>query len=77
MGSRDPVVPVKNMVSAVTYFATQGVQVTPIDVEQVPQFKPVIDAQVAAAPDLSTYHGSIVPPLCASLAKSQVFDPLK
>ena len=37
----------------------------------------VIDAQVAAAPDLSTYHGSIVPPLCASLAKSQVFDPLK
>ena len=77
MGSRDPVVPVKNMVSAVTYFAGQGVQVTPVDVEQVPQFKPVIDAQVAAAPDLSTYHGGIIPPLCASVAKNQFFDPRK
>lgn len=76
-GARDPVVPAKNMVTAVAYFASQGVQVNPIDVEQVPQFKPAIDAQVAATPDLSTYHGTIVPPLCAAIAKSQVFDPLR
>jgi hypothetical protein len=53
------------------------VQVTPIDVEQIPQFKPLIDAQVAAAPDLSTYHAGIVLPLCASVAKNQIFDPLR
>ncbi|HPU53214.1 MAG TPA: lipase family protein [Burkholderiaceae bacterium] len=76
-GARDPVVPAKNMVTATTYFASQGVQVTPIDVEQIPQFKPLIDAQVAAAPDLSTYHAGIVLPLCASVAKNQIFDPLR
>ena len=76
-GSRDPVVPVKNMVSAATYFASQGVQVTPIDVEQVPDFAPVIAAQVAADPGLLTYHGTIVPPLCVALAKNMVFDPRK
>lgn len=38
-GARDPVVPAKNMITAVTYFASQGVQVTPVDVEQVPQFR--------------------------------------
>jgi len=74
-GARDPVVPFRNTATATTYFATQGVQVTPIDVEQVPQFGPTIAVQVAAAPDLSTYHGTIVPPLCLSLAKNQFFDP--
>ncbi|MBP8307991.1 MAG: prolyl oligopeptidase family serine peptidase [Burkholderiaceae bacterium] len=76
-GARDPVVPAKNMITAVTYFAGQGVQVTPVDVEQVPQFRAAIDAQVAAAPDLSTYHANIVLPLCASVAKNQFFDPRK
>jgi hypothetical protein len=47
-----------------------------VDVEMVPAFKPGIDAQVAAAGGLSTYHGGIVPPLCASVARS-VFDPLR
>jgi predicted esterase len=75
-GSRDPTVPVANMTSAVTYFASQGATVGAVDVEQVPQFKPSIDAQVAAAGGLSTYHGGIVPPLCASVARS-VFDPLR
>lgn len=75
-GSRDPTVPVANMTSAVTYFAGQGATVGAVDVEMVPAFKPGIDAQVAAAGGLSTYHGSIVPPLCASVARS-VFDPLR
>ena len=75
VGARDPVVPFKNTATATAYFATQGVQVTPIDVEQVPQFGPTIAVQVVAAPDLSTYHGTIVPPLCLSLAKNQFFDP--
>ena len=76
-GSRDPVVPFANTVAAATTFAGKGAPVTPIDVEQVPQFQLAIEAQVAAAPDLSTYHGTIVPPLCNALAKSQVFDPLR
>jgi acetyl esterase/lipase len=75
-GSRDPTVPVANMTSAVTYFASQGSTVGAVDVEMVPAFKPGIDAQVAAAGGLSTYHGGIVPPLCASVARS-VFDPLR
>lgn len=75
-GSRDPTVPVANMTSAVSYFASQGVTVTAVDVEQVPTLKPVIDLQVAAAGGLSTYHGSIIPPLCASVAKA-FFDPRK
>ena len=75
-GSRDPTVPVANMTSAVSYFASQGVTVTAVDVEQVPTLKPVIDMQVAAAGGLSTYHGSIIPPLCASVAKA-FFDPRK
>jgi predicted esterase len=75
-GSRDPTVPVANMTSAVSYFASQGATVGAVDVEQVPLFKPAIDAQVAAAGGLSTYHGGIVPPLCASVARS-VFDPLR
>ncbi len=76
-GSRDPTVPFKNTTTATTYFATQGAAVTPIDVELVPSFGPAIAQQVAAAPDLSTYHGGIVPPLCASYAKNAVFDPRK
>lgn len=75
-GSRDPTVPVANMTSAATYFAGQGATVGAVDVELVPAFKPGIDAQVAAAGGLGTYHGSIVPPLCASVARS-VFDPLR
>jgi len=76
-GSRDPTVPFKNVITATGYFGSQGVQVTPVDVEQVPAFQPAIAAQVAAAPDLSTYHGGIVPPLCVSFAKNQFFDPRK
>lgn len=76
-GSRDPVVPAANTTAAATYFGTRGAAVPRIDVETVPAFAGFISSQVAAAPDLSTYHGTIVPPLCASIAKNQVFDPLK
>lgn len=76
-GARDPVVTFQNVVWATTFFASRGVQVTPVDVEQIPAFQPVIEAQVSEAPDLSTYHGAIVPPLCMSVAKNQFFDPLK
>lgn len=74
-GSRDPVVTFQNVTTATAAFASRGVQVTPVDVEQVPAFQPVIAQQVAAAPDLSTYHGGIVPPLCLSIVKNQLFDP--
>jgi hypothetical protein len=76
-GARDPTVTFDNVITAAGYFGSQGVQVTPVDVEQVPAFQPTIAAQVAAAPDLSTYHGGIVPPLCVSFAKNQFFDPRK
>lgn len=76
-GSRDPTVTFQNTVTAATAFASQGASVTPVDVEQVPQFQPAIAAQVQAAPALTTYHGTIVPPLCLSVVKNQFFDPLK
>lgn len=76
-GSRDPVVTFQNTITATAAFTAQGASVTPVDVEQVPQFAPAIAAQVAAAPDLSTYHGSIAPPLCISVVKNQFFDPRK
>ncbi|MFA7664489.1 MAG: lipase family protein [Burkholderiaceae bacterium] len=74
-GARDPVVTFANTITATGYFASRGVTVTPVDVEQVPAFQPTIAAMVAAAPDLSTYHGTIVPPLCLSVVKNQFFDP--
>lgn len=76
-GSRDPVVPAQNTTGAAAYFGSVGAAVPTVDVETVPPFAGFIAAQVAAAPDLSTYHGTIVPPLCASIAKNQVFDLLK
>ncbi len=76
-GSRDPTVPFRNVPTAVAYFATQAVAATPVDIELIPAFAAAIAAQVAAAPDLSTYHGAIVPPLCSAYAKNAVFDPLK
>ncbi len=76
-GARDPVVTYQNALWAVEYFAGRGAQVGTVDVELIPAFQPSIAAQVAAAPDLSTYHGGIVPPLCLAVAKNQVFDPLK
>lgn len=74
-GARDPTVPFANATGASAYFATQSVTVPAVDVETIPSFAPGITAQVAATPDLSTYHGTIVPPLCLSYAKSAVFDP--
>lgn len=76
-GSRDPVVTFQNTVTAARSFAAKGATVTPVDVEQAPQFAQAIAAQVQAAPDLTTYHGSIVPPLCLSVIKNQLFDPLR
>ena len=76
-GSRDPVVTFANLSIAAASFAARGATVTQIDGEQVQAFRTTIDAQVASAPDLSTYHGGIVPPLCASVAKNQIFDPLR
>jgi hypothetical protein len=75
-GSRDPVVPPLNTTAARTYFVGQGAPVTAVDVETVPAFFAPIAAQVVSNPDLSTYHGTIVPPLCSTVAKN-VFDPLK
>ena len=72
-GERDPTVGFANAQGASAYFATQQVTVPVVDVEQIPSFQPSIAAQVAANPDLSTYHGTIVPPLCMSYAKNWVF----
>lgn len=74
-GQRDPTVPFGNAVGASAYFASQAVTVPAVDVEMIPDFQAAIAAQVAAAPDLSTYHGTIVPPLCMSYAKNAVFGP--
>jgi pimeloyl-ACP methyl ester carboxylesterase len=73
-GDRDPTVPfTTNATAASAYFLTQGVVVPAVDVEQIPSFQPAIAAQVAADPNLLTYHGTIVPPLCMSYAKNAVF----
>ena len=73
-GDRDPTVPFANTTGASAYFASQDVTVPAVDVELIPAFQPAIAAQVAANPDLSTYHGTIVPPLCMSYAKNFVFE---
>ncbi|MBW6494546.1 MAG: hypothetical protein K0B16_08320 [Burkholderiaceae bacterium] len=76
-GFRDPTVPfTTNATAASAYFLTQEVEVPAVDVELVPDFQAAIAAQVATNPDLSTYHGTIVPPLCMSYSKNAVFDPL-
>lgn len=76
-GGRDTVVPVKNMTLAAAAFTQRGAPVTAIDLEDIAAFKPAIDAQIAAAGTLLVYHAQIAPPLCFSVTKNQVFDPLR
>ncbi|MEN9315436.1 MAG: hypothetical protein RIS35_1829 [Pseudomonadota bacterium] len=75
-GSRDPVVPAANTTAAGSYFGSRGAVVNTVDVETVPSFAPAIAAQLANDPYLLTYHGTVVPPLCAAVAKG-TFDALK
>jgi hypothetical protein len=49
---------------AAASFAQCGAPSTAADPEQIPAFKAAIDAQIA-------------PPLCVSVTKNQVFDPLR
>jgi dienelactone hydrolase len=76
-GGRDTVVPAKNMQLAAASFALRGAPAIAVDLEQIPAFKAAIDAQVAAAGTLLVYHAQIAPPLCFSVTKNQVFDPLR
>ena len=76
-GARDTLVPVKNMTLAAASFARRGAPAAAVDIEQIPAFKAAIDAQVAAAGTLQVYHAQIAPPLCFSVVKNQVFDPLR
>ena len=76
-GGRDTVVPAKNMTLAAASFAQRGAPVTAVDLEAIPAFKAAIDAQIAAAGTLLVYHAQIAPPLCFSVTKNQVFDPLR
>lgn len=75
-GDRDPTVPfATNTVAASIYFLTQSVTVPVVNVEQIPDFQPVIAALVGDPPDLTNYHSAIVPPLCMSYAK-MLFEAL-
>jgi dienelactone hydrolase len=76
-GGRDTVVPARNMVLAEAEFRRRGAPVTAVDLEAIPAFKAAIDAQLAAAGTLQVYHAQIAVPLCFSVTKNQVFDPLR
>jgi len=76
-GSRDTIVPVKNMLLAQVAFAGRGARTTAVDIEAIPAFKTIIDGELTAAGTLQVYHAQIAPPLCFSVTKNQVFDPLR
>lgn len=76
-GSRDTIVPIKNMLVAHAAFSERKAQTVAVDIEAIPAFKASIDAQVAAAGTLQVYHAQIAPPFCFSVTKNQVFDPLR
>ena len=76
-GSRDPVVLFRNTTRSAQSIAQLGGSVTVVDVEQVPAFAAALPPANATMQQLSTYHGSVVPPLCMKVVRDNLFAALR
>jgi pimeloyl-ACP methyl ester carboxylesterase len=74
-GSQDPTVNFAiHTKTAQADFASRGVNVPVIDVDRTIR---LIAASLGRSVDLSTYHGQLVPLLCMTALRDELFDPLK
>lgn len=73
-GQRDPVVVMSNAVTARDALVARGATVTIVDVEQVPAFAGRFPETLSPS-EQAIYHSQIVPPLCLSIVRDQVFAP--
>jgi len=74
-GSRDPVVPFGNARRAAADFASRGVQVPVVDVEDVPAFASLLPPPGTSVDALGSYHQGSVPPLCFAIVRDQWLAP--
>ena len=77
-GSRDPVVLYSvNTTASAQDITARGGRVTTIDVEQVPEFASALPPANTPASQLTTYHGTVVPPLCMKVVRDALFATLR
>lgn len=76
-GARDPIVPFSNTVRAAADFASRGVRVPVVDVDQVPDYAPLLPPPGTSARDLGSYHQGTVPPLCFAQVRDRLFEPAR
>ncbi|MCA3180278.1 MAG: hypothetical protein O9345_06685 [Burkholderiaceae bacterium] len=74
-GARDPVVPFANARRAAEDFASRGVQVPVVEVEQVPGWAALLPPPGARITELGSYHQGAVPPLCFAAVRDQWLEP--
>jgi hypothetical protein len=74
-GARDPVVPFANARRVAEDFASRGVQVPVVDVEQVPGAAALLPPPGARITELGSYHQGAVPPLCFAAVRDQWLEP--
>ena len=75
-GARDPVVPFANTTRAAADFAARGASVAVVDVDQVPQWQPLLP-QGTRLDALGSYHQGAVPPLCFAAVRDLLFAPAR
>ena len=77
-GSRDPVVLYSvNTTASAQDITARGGRVTAIDVEQVPEFASALPPANTPVSQLTTYHGTVVPPLCMKVVRDALFATLR
>jgi hypothetical protein len=69
------VVPFANARRVAEDFASRGVQVPVVDVEQVPGAAALLPPPGARITELGSYHQGAVPPLCFAAVRDQWLEP--